>query len=40
MRADPLFDKPLLTPSVQDQKALTFRRVKRLYEYDFLPDVS
>ena len=38
MARDPLFDDPGGELSLQEQRQLTFRRVKRLAEYDFVPE--
>lgn len=35
---DPLFSRGFGTQSLEDQRKLSFQRVKRIYEYDFLPD--
>lgn len=35
---DPLFARSIDTPSVEMCRELTFKRCKRLFEYDFLSD--
>ena len=38
MEKDPLFSREIGTPSLEEQRKLSFQRVRRLFEYDFLPD--
>ena len=39
MKNDPLFNpKPIHFSSLDEERELTFKRVKRLMEYDFLPE--
>ncbi|KAL8581251.1 hypothetical protein ACOMHN_038351 [Nucella lapillus] len=35
---DPLFSRGFTTPSLEEQRKLTFQRVRRIFEYDFLSD--
>ena len=38
MEKDPLFSRGFETPSLEEQRKLSFQRVRRIHEYDFLPD--
>ena len=38
MEQDPLFSRNLNTPSLEEQRELTFRRARQVLSYDFLPD--
>ena len=38
MEKDPLFSRGFGTPSLEEQRKLSFQRVRRIHEYDFLPD--
>ena len=38
LEKDALFSRGFGTPSLEDQRKLSFQRVRRLYEYNFLPD--
>ncbi|XP_076452929.1 LOW QUALITY PROTEIN: peroxisomal acyl-coenzyme A oxidase 3-like [Babylonia areolata] len=38
LEKDPLFSRGFSTPSLEEQRKLSFQRVRRLYEYDFLPE--
>lgn len=38
LEKDPLFSRGFGTPSLEEQRKLSFQRVCKVYEYDFLPD--
>lgn len=38
LEKDPLFSRGYGTPSLEEQRKLSFQRVRRMFEYDFLPD--
>lgn len=38
LEKDPLFSRGFSTPSLEEQRKLSFQRVRRIHEYDFLPD--